>query len=164
MPPSDGGGGAATRRLTRRSPASTSLRLPSTCAIYFLSVAFLCVLGQNAVACKKSLLAVNLIEGIAVGWYNLIPLAVLVTLLVKGFTPTYAAGISILFVVGSHGSLKISKMGPKAIIEALSQGANMIITALAGIGLTSTWSVHGYWNNFSLDDQQLGRTATCWWG
>ncbi|MCV6005555.1 hypothetical protein OFO99_39560, partial [Escherichia coli] len=72
------------------------------------------------------------------GWHNLIPLVVLVTLLVKGFTPTYAAGLSIISVVVSSWFSKDHKMGPKAIIEAMSQGAkNMATTAvlLVGIGL-----------------------------
>lgn len=88
------------------------------------------------------------------GWHNLIPLAVLVTLLVQGFTPTYAAGLSILSVVVASWFSKDHKMGPKEIIDALAQGAkNMATTAvlLVGIGLViNVISTTGIGNTFSL--------------
>ncbi|MFN3231643.1 MAG: TRAP transporter permease [Alphaproteobacteria bacterium] len=67
----------------------------------------------------------------------LIPIAVLIWLLVDGFTPTYAAGIAILTVIVSSW-LTPDRMGPRAIVEALALGArNMAFTAvlLVTIGL-----------------------------
>ncbi len=67
----------------------------------------------------------------------LIPIAVLIALLVDGFTPTYAAGIAILAVIVSSW-LTPDRMGPKAIVEALALGSrNMAFTAvlLVAIGL-----------------------------
>jgi TRAP transporter 4TM/12TM fusion protein len=67
----------------------------------------------------------------------IIPIAVLITLLVKGYTPTYAAGAAILAVIASSW-LTPTRMGFKAIAEALSLGArNMANTAilLVAIGL-----------------------------
>ncbi|OOE45191.1 TRAP transporter permease [Salinivibrio kushneri] len=123
--------------------------------IYFLSVGFFVRIEakrsgvQKIVTTEDSLLMVLLR-----GWHNLIPLAVLVTLLIKGFTPTYAAGISIISVIFASWFSKEHRMGPKAIIEALAQGAkNMATTAilLVGIGLVvNVISTTGIGNTFSL--------------
>lgn len=92
------------------------------------------------------------------GWHNLIPLVVLVVLLIQGFTPTYAAGLAIVSVIVSSWLSKHHKMGPKAIFEALAQGAkNMATTAvlLTGIGLVvNVISTTGIGNTFSLMIQQ----------
>ncbi len=67
----------------------------------------------------------------------LLPIAVLIGMLLWGFTPTYAAGAGMLAViVGSW--LGPRPMGPKAVLEALALGArNMVTTAmlLVTIGL-----------------------------
>jgi TRAP-type uncharacterized transport system fused permease subunit len=54
------------------------------------------------------------------GWHFLLPLAVLVSLLIYGFTPTYAAGIAIIAVIASSWLSK-QPMGVKDILDALSQ-------------------------------------------
>ncbi|OEE90944.1 TRAP transporter permease [Vibrio crassostreae] len=123
--------------------------------IYFLSVAFFVRIEAKRSGVQKVTSGCEpLLKVLLSGWHNLIPLAVLVTLLVKGFTPTYAAGISILSVVVASWFSKNHKMGPKAIIEALSQGAkNMATTAvlLVGIGLViNVISTTGIGNTFSL--------------
>lgn len=67
----------------------------------------------------------------------LIPIAVLVGLLVWGFTPSYAAGYAILAVIAASW-LTPQRMGPRAILDALALGArNMVTTAvlLVAIGL-----------------------------
>jgi TRAP transporter 4TM/12TM fusion protein len=67
----------------------------------------------------------------------LIPMAVLVGMLMQGFTPTYAAAFAILAVIGSSWLTK-SPMGPLAILDALALGArNMVMTAmlLVSVGL-----------------------------
>ena len=67
----------------------------------------------------------------------LIPIAVLVGLLVWGFTPSYAAGFAILAVIAASW-LTPQRMGPRAILDALALGArNMVTTAvlLVAIGL-----------------------------
>lgn len=71
------------------------------------------------------------------GFGFLLPIAVLIGVLLHGFTPTYAAGIGILaVVVGSWFGPR--PMGPRAIAEALALGARNIITTamlLVAIGL-----------------------------
>jgi TRAP transporter 4TM/12TM fusion protein len=83
----------------------------------------------------------------------LIPIAVLVALLVQGFTPTYAAGFAILAVIAASW-LTANPMGPRAILEALALGAtNMVTTAvlLVAVGLiVNVIAMTGIGNTFSL--------------
>lgn len=83
----------------------------------------------------------------------LLPIAALITMLVMGFTPTYAAGISMAaVVVGSW--LTPNKMGFTAILEALALGArNMVLTGilLCSVGLiVNVITTTGIGNTFSL--------------
>jgi len=83
----------------------------------------------------------------------IIPVGLLVTLLVNGYTPTYAAGFAILACIAASW-LTPHRMGPKAIIEALELGArNMIMTAvlLCAVGLiVNVIATAGIGNTFSL--------------
>ena len=83
----------------------------------------------------------------------IIPVTLLITLLVNGFTPTYAAGYAILSCIAASW-LTPHRMGPKAIFEALSLGAkNMIMTAvlLCAVGLiVNVIATAGIGNTFSL--------------
>jgi TRAP transporter 4TM/12TM fusion protein len=83
----------------------------------------------------------------------LLPIGVLIGLLIYGFTPTYAAGFSIIAVVVSSW-FSANRMGPKAIIEALALGAqNMVMTAilLCSVGLiVNVIATAGVGNTFSL--------------
>ena len=83
----------------------------------------------------------------------IIPVTLLITLLVNGFTPTYAAGYAILSCIVASW-LTPHRMGPKEIFEALSLGArNMIMTAvlLCAVGLiVNVIATAGIGNTFSL--------------
>ncbi len=83
----------------------------------------------------------------------LAPIGVLIALLIYGFTPTYAAGISIVAVVVSSW-FSTNKMGVKEIIEAMALGAkNMVMTAilLCSVGLiVNVIATAGVGNTFSL--------------
>ncbi|MBA3009118.1 MAG: TRAP transporter fused permease subunit [Desulfobacula sp.] len=83
----------------------------------------------------------------------LLPIAVLIGLLIYGFTPTYAAGISIVAVIAASW-LSPNPMGIKAVIEALAMGArNMVMTAilLCAVGLiVNIIATAGIGNTFSL--------------
>ncbi len=87
------------------------------------------------------------------GWHFLLPLAVLVALLIYGFTPTYAAGISIIAVIVSSWLSK-NPMKIKDIFDALAQGSrNMATTAilLVAVGLVvNVVAMTGIGNTFSL--------------
>jgi TRAP transporter 4TM/12TM fusion protein len=83
----------------------------------------------------------------------LLPISVLIGLLIYGFTPTYAAGISIVAVVASSW-LTPNRMGIKGVFEALALGArNMVMTAilLCTVGLVvNVIATAGIGNTFSL--------------
>lgn len=83
----------------------------------------------------------------------LLPIAVLIGLLIYGFTPTYAAGLSIVAVVASSW-LSPNRMGFRAIIEAMVMGArNMVMTAilLCAVGLiVNVIATAGVGNTFSM--------------
>lgn len=82
-----------------------------------------------------------------------IPITLLIGMLVSGFTPTYAAVFGIGAVVVSSW-LTRTKMGPRAIIEALALGTrNMVMTAvlLCSVGLiVNVIATAGVGNTFSL--------------
>ena len=82
-----------------------------------------------------------------------IPIAGLITLLVIGFTPTYAAVFGILAVIASSW-LTESRMGPKEVFEAMVMGTKgMIMTAvlLCTVGIVvNVISTAGVGNTFSL--------------
>ena len=95
----------------------------------------------------------------------LLPISVLIGLLIYGFTPTYAAGISIVAVIVSSW-LTPNKMGLQGILDALALGArNMVMTAilLCSVGLVvNVIATAGIGNTFSPDDYQLGLATICW--
>ncbi|MCW5698508.1 MAG: TRAP transporter fused permease subunit, partial [Rhodospirillales bacterium] len=123
--------------------------------MYFLSVAF-----WVRIEAKRLNIGVvdtgdspRMIEVLKDGGHSLIPIAVLIGLLIYGFTPTYAAGISIISVVLASW-LSPHRMGPWAILEALALGArNMISVAvlLVAVGLiVNVIGTTGIGNTFSL--------------
>lgn len=83
----------------------------------------------------------------------LLPIGLLITLLIIGFTPTYAAAWAILSVILASW-LTPNRMGPRAILEALALGArNMIMTGvlLITVGLiVNVIAMTGIGNTFSL--------------
>jgi len=95
------------------------------------------------------------------GGHLLIPLAVLIGLLIYGFTPTYAAGIAILSVIGASW-LSSHKMGLRDILDALALGTRNMTTMavlLVGVGIiVNVISTTGIGNTFSLmiSDWALG--------
>ena len=87
------------------------------------------------------------------GWPFLLPIGALIGMLIYGFTPTYAAGISIVAVIVASW-ITPNKMGPTAIFEALALGArNMVMTGvlLCAVGLiVNVIATTGIGNTFSL--------------
>ena len=72
------------------------------------------------------------------GSHFFIPLTVLMVLLIKGFTPTYAAGFSILAIIAASWLTRGKRMYPRDILEALAMGTqNMIVTGvlLVSVGI-----------------------------
>lgn len=87
------------------------------------------------------------------GGHLIIPIAVLVGLLMYGFTPTYAAGLAIVSVIAATW-LSNKPMRLMDVLDALSLGArNMTSTAilLIGVGIVvSVVSTTGVGNTFSI--------------
>lgn len=122
--------------------------------IYFLSVAFFVrIEAKRSGVHQVETDTPSMFSVFISGWHFLIPLAVLVALLIMDFTPTYAAGISIISVILASW-LSPNRMGFTDILDALAQGArNMATTAvlLTGIGLVvNVISTTGIGNTFSL--------------
>lgn len=107
--------------------------------LYFLSVAFFVRIRARKLELQPSYEESEPMRTILLhrGPSFIIPIIVLVTMLVEGFTPTYSAGAAIVAVIVSSW-LTPHRMGLKAIAEGLSLGArNMASTALllVAIGL-----------------------------
>ena len=87
------------------------------------------------------------------GWAFILPLMLLIGMLASGYTPTFAAGYSIISIVVFSWLTK-NRMGLKAVWEALEMGAkNMVLTAivLCSVGLiVNTIAMTGLGNTFSL--------------
>jgi TRAP transporter 4TM/12TM fusion protein len=131
MPPIMGAGAFIMSNYTQ-IPYLTIIAVSFLPALmYFLSIAA----WVRIEAKKHGVLPVEddapgLIEVVKSGGHSLLPIIVLIALLIAGFTPTYAAGVSMLAVVAASWLGK-SPMGPRAIIEALALGArNMVPTGL----------------------------------
>ncbi|WP_366654899.1 TRAP transporter fused permease subunit [Fodinicurvata sp. EGI_FJ10296] len=105
--------------------------------LYFMSVAFwVRIEAMRLRITGADLDAPSLALVMRQGGHTVIPITVLITLLVQGFTPTYAAGYSILAVIAASWISPNHRMGPRAIVEALSTGArNATATAVLLIGI-----------------------------
>ena len=155
MPPIMGAGAFVMATYTQISYNTIVLVSILPAILYFATVAFFV-----RIEAKRSYVTALDDEKVAAlevlkkgGIVFLLPIGVLIGLLIYGFTPTYAAGISIIAVVASSW-LTGNRMGPKAIIEAMALGArNMVMTAilLCSVGLiVNVISTAGIGNTFSL--------------
>lgn len=155
MPPIMGAGAFIMASYTQVSYVTIIGVAAIPAILYFLSVGFFVRVEakkMNVIAVEES--DISVWQVFKEGWHNILPLAVLIILLVKGYTPTYAAGISVVAVVVSSWLSKHHKMGPMQILEAMVDGAkNMSTTAvlLIGIGLVvNVISTTGVGNTFSI--------------
>jgi TRAP transporter 4TM/12TM fusion protein len=123
--------------------------------LYFLSVgvhvrieALRCGIAPSAAPSGESALTV-----LTRNWPLLAPLAVLIALLVAGFTPVYAGAGAIAAVV-VFSWLTPARMGPIAIVEALAGGARaMVPTAMLMIAvglIVNVITTTGIGSTFSL--------------
>ncbi|WP_321390400.1 TRAP transporter fused permease subunit [uncultured Desulfuromusa sp.] len=155
MPPIMGAGAFIMATYTQISYNTIVLVSILPAILYFATVAFFV-----RIEAKRSFVTalddekISAIEVLKKGGIVfLAPIGVLIALLIYGFTPTYAAGISIIAVVVSSW-FSPNKMGLKAIIEAMAMGAkNMVMTAilLCAVGLiVNVIATAGIGNTFSL--------------
>jgi len=156
MPPIMGAGAFVMASYTQIPYTQIVLAATLPALLYFLSVAFFVRieakrLGFRAEAADDSpdLLQIMRDGGIVF----VVPITVLISLLVVGYTPTYAAGVSILAVVGASW-LTPRRMGMRAVLDALALGSrNMIATGLllVAVGLiVNVIAMTGVGNTLSL--------------
>lgn len=155
MPPVMGAGAFIMASYTQVSYLTIISVAALPAILYFLSVAmFVRVEAKRSHAVKlEDESAPTFREVLLDGWHFLLPLVVLVAALIYGFTPTYAAGIAIVSVIGASWLSK-HPMGFRDILDALSMGARNIMTTailLITVGLiVMVVSTTGIGNTFSL--------------
>jgi TRAP transporter 4TM/12TM fusion protein len=155
MPPIMGAGAFVMASFTQ-IPYETIVAVAALPALlYFLSVAFFVRIearrtNLSAMPDEGQTFASAFKQG---GASFFIPIGILITLLIAGFTPTYAAVFGIIAVIASSWLTK-NPMGPKAIFEAFVMGSkNMVLTAvlLCAVGLiVNVIATAGVGNTFSL--------------
>ena len=155
MPPIMGAGAFVMATYTQISYNTIVLVSIIPAILYFVTVAFFVRIEAkrnhvHAIDSEK----VSAMEVIKKGGIVfLLPIGVLIALLLYGFTPTYAAGFSIISVVVASWFTP-NRMGPRAIVEAMVLGSrNMVMTAilLCAVGLiVNVIATAGVGNTFSL--------------
>ncbi|MEM6739088.1 MAG: TRAP transporter fused permease subunit [Pseudomonadota bacterium] len=155
MPPIMGAGAFVMASFTQISYEVIVATAALPALLYFLSVAFFvrieaCRLNLPPLEAEGETLGTALKKG---GAPFLIPISLLITMLVMGFTPNYAAVFGIGAVIVSSW-ISANPMGPKAVFEALAMGArSMVMTAvlLCAVGLVvNVITTAGVGNVFSL--------------
>jgi len=155
MPPIMGAGAFVMASFTQISYDKIVAVAALPALLYFLSVAFFVRieakrLNLQPMDAEGETLGSAFRKG---GASFVIPIACLITLLVVGFTPAFAAVFGILAVIAASW-LTENRMGPKAVIEALVMGTKgMIMTAvlLCSVGLVvNVITTAGIGNTFSL--------------
>ena len=155
MPPIMGAGAFVMASLTL-IPYETIVAVAALPALlYFLSVAFFVrIEAQRMDLPPMKSDGETFRSAFAKGGASFVlPIGALITMLVMGFTPAYAAVFGIIAVVVSSW-LTQNRMGPRAVVEALIMGTKgMIMTAvlLCTVGLiVNVISTAGIGNTFSL--------------
>jgi len=156
MPPIMGAGAFVMASYTQIPYTQIVLAATLPALLYFLSVAFFVRIEAKRLGFRADTaedapsLGATLRDG---GLVFVVPIAVLIALLVAGFTPTYAAGVAIIAVVVASW-LTRRPMGPRAILDALALGSrNMITTGLllVAVGLVvNVIAMTGVGNTLSL--------------
>ena len=155
MPPIMGAGAFVMASFTQISYDYIVVVAALPALLYFLSVGFFV-----RIEAKRMDLPLMPSEGRTLwtavkegGASFIIPIALVVGLLVSGFTPIYAAVIGIAAVIASSWLTK-RPMGFKAVIEALEMGTRNMITSavlLCSVGLVvNVIATAGVGNTFSL--------------
>ncbi len=138
MPPIMGAGVFIMAQMTHISFATIIAVSVLPAILYFASISFYIHIHAKKHGIEATGEKVEVLPTLREGFHFFIPLATLIGLLVYGFTPTYAAGISIVVIVLSSYLTKNKKMSLRDIIEALALGTqNMIVTGvlLVSIGV-----------------------------
>ncbi|MBE0492506.1 MAG: TRAP transporter fused permease subunit [Sulfurospirillum sp.] len=138
MPPIMGAGAFIMAQITQIPFVTIILVSILPAIIYFASINVYIHIHAKKYHIDADGEKVNLWPIIREGFHFIIPLVSLISLLIYGFTPTYAAGISILAIIFASYLTKNKRMSIKDIFDALALGAqNMVVTGvlLVGVGI-----------------------------
>lgn len=138
MPPIMGAGAFIMAQMTQIPFVTIILVSVLPAILYFASISFYIHIHAKKNNIDISESNVNVLTTLREGFHFLIPLTTLVGLLVYGYTPTYAAGISIVTIIAASYLTKHKRMGIKQVFEALALGAqNMVVTGvlLVSVGI-----------------------------
>ncbi|MEE4313270.1 MAG: TRAP transporter fused permease subunit, partial [Desulfofustis sp.] len=155
MPPIMGAGAFVMASYTQIPYTTIVLYAALPAILYFATVGFFVRVEAKRIGLQAAQEEdLKVLEVIKTGGLPfLLPISVLIGLLIYGFTPTYAAGISIVAVIASSW-ITPNRMGLRGICEALALGArNMVMTAilLCSVGLVvNVIATTGIGNTFSL--------------
>lgn len=164
MPPIMGAGAFIMAQMTQIAFSTIIVLSILPALLYFISISFYIHIHAKkhdiqAIPSDKKAWPI-----VREGFHFMIPLSVLIGLLIFGFTPTYAAGISMVTIVAASYLTKTKRMNFKLILEAFAEGAqNMVVTGtllvtigvivgvinISGIGITFSQLIME-WSNNSL--------------
>lgn len=158
MPPIMGAGAFVMASYTQIPYLTIAAASVMPAILYFVSVACYVRIQAKRLGLKATIDETTPSIGAVMkrgGLLFCLPVAVLIALLVYGFTPTYCAGASIVAVIITSWLVPGRRgMGLREITDALAMGArNMVVTAmlLVAIGLVvMTVATTGLGNTFSL--------------
>lgn len=138
MPPIMGAGAFIMAQMTN-IPFVTIIAVSLLPAIlYFVSIAVYIHIHAKENELEVEEESVEIWSVLREGFHFIFPLVSLIGLLIYGFTPTYAAGISIVVIIASSYLTKHKRMGLRDILDALALGTqNMIVTGvlLVAVGI-----------------------------
>ena len=138
MPPIMGAGVFVMAQMTQIPFATIVIVSILPAILYFSSISFYIHIHAKKHGIDATGENIKVWPVLREGAHFFIPLVTLMVLLIKGFTPTYAAGISILVIIASSWLTKTKRMGLRDIFEALAMGSrNMIVTGvlLVSVGI-----------------------------
>ncbi len=138
MPPIMGAGAFIMAQMTQIAYSTIIVLSILPAILYFISISFYIHIHAKKHNIKAEKVVKKAWPIVREGFHFLIPLTVLVVLLIYGFTPTYAAGISIVAIIGASYLTKTKRMNIKLILEAMAGGSqNMVVTGtlLVSIGI-----------------------------
>jgi TRAP transporter 4TM/12TM fusion protein len=138
MPPIMGAGVFVMAQMTQIPFATIVIVSILPAILYFSSISFYIHIHAKKHGIDATGEHIKVWPVLREGAHFFIPLVTLMVLLIKGFTPTYAAGISILVIIAASWLTKTKRMGLRDIFEALAMGSrNMIVTGvlLVSVGI-----------------------------
>ncbi len=158
MPPVMGAGAFIMASYTQLSYVDIIAAATLPALLYFLSVGyFVRIEARRQGIQPNGNGGPGLLSVLGRGWHFILPMALLVWMLIEGFTPTFAAGYAILAVIAASWLKRLQGgkgMGIRDILDALALGAfnaTTMAVLLVAIGLVvNVISMTGIGNTFSL--------------